>query len=79
MRSRDFSVLVLNRIDAIGVCLFCDEYERQYPLGDNGTYARQHAANCPVTEYLRSEHARRGDKIARDRASKLAREGEGKV
>jgi hypothetical protein len=67
MRSRDFAVLVCNRTEAVGACLFCEEYERVRQPHDPGL-ARRHAADCPVAEYLRTEHARRGDKTQSERA-----------
>lgn len=60
MRSRDFAVHVLNRVEATGVCPFCDDYERMPWEG--------HDPGCPVAEYLRTEHARRGDKTQSERA-----------
>jgi hypothetical protein len=75
MRSRDFAVLVCNRIEEIGVCLFCDEYHQARVLMPPASSAmapvtyRQHAPGCIVAEYLRTESTRRNDKTQRDRVA----------
>jgi len=70
MRSRDFAVHVLNRVENTGVCLFCEEYERSHGRLMTSDGRPQHRPDCPVAEYLRTEHARRNDKTQREHARK---------